>query len=850
MKWTSLIFPLILLMACKESVDIPTPAKKKLSTSDISFHWHLDSIDVEERTSYITHTITNNGADTLHQDWAIYYNQLMGGPHQETLPSAVKVKKMNGTFFSIEPSRDFAPLAPEESYSYKYSMGALIFRKSDAPSGVYVVQDDQALSLENVKLSGFSDETLAALPMQSAQGRYKDNQNASALTMMPFDMIVPSPVYVSDRGGQLILKNKITYSTIGELERESKWLKNLLSQSYTGSISESEGADIQLIIDKNYQDVEGAYNLLIDKQGIMIKAYHSSGIFNGISSLAQLISPAKYKNPDRTISLSYADIHDKPTYSYRGMMLDVSRHFHEVESVKKLLDGMALYKLNKLHFHLGDDEGWRLEIPDLPELTSVGGRRGHTLDEVKSGYLQAAYGSGPHPEPEYSYGSGWYTRDEYIEILKYANDRHIEVIPEFDMPGHARAAIVAMDARYDRYMAQGQKEKAEEYLLSDKDDQSEYNSAQGYGDNSMCVCLESTFTFVEKVLSEVVNMYEEAGAPLKVFHSGGDEVAYGSWQKSPVCQEFIKANSESVSHTDELQPYFTNRYKSIIAKYGLVTAGWEEFVLENSSEGHHGKVLNPKFLGEKMQPYVWNATWGWGREDMAYQLANAGYKTVMCNSAQLYFDMAYNMDPDESGLQWTGLVDTKNPFFLTPEDIYAMPDKRNNAGAPVDDDSFENHARLTEKGKRNILGIQGHLWSETIVNAEKIEYYTFPKLLGLSERAWNGKPHWPNVSDRDERWAMMQDDWNVFANKLGQRQLPLLDHIFGGIRYRVPLPGLQLNGDQLNTNIRYPGLVLKYTNDGTEPNQNSPSVTRSIPSKNAKVRAFSTNGRASRVSEL
>ena len=144
---------------------------------------------------------------------------------------------------------------------------------------------------------------------------------------------------------------------------------------------------------------------------------------------------------------------------------------------------------DRFHFHLTDDEGWRLEIPDLPELTSVGGRRGHTLEEHT--HLQPAYGSGPSTDNEA--GSGYFSRADYIDILRWAKDRHIEVIPEIDVPGHARAAIIAMEARYKNLMDAGNEAAANEYLLIDKQDESSYRSVQGYTDNTTCVCQESLY---------------------------------------------------------------------------------------------------------------------------------------------------------------------------------------------------------------------------------------------------------------------------------------------------------------------------------------------------------------------
>ena len=843
-------FGLLLFLSCSEEQRVDG-TDRQLSTDNLIFTWTLDSLDLVNGASYITHTITNLFEDTIGQNWVLYYNQIMGGPDQNSLPPSIQVDKFNGTFFGIMPTDEFLPLPPNQSFSYSYKMNVPVIRKSDTPMGMYVVMDNgNPLIINNVNAEGLEIDDLGRLPVETASTRFEQNKIYGKEDLSLVEKLIPFPKEIMKQEGALNFGNKLTFYAHDNLNAESEWLVHLLSNYVDIQKNQNESdAVINIKMDESADSRTGAYSLSVDEKGITIESENNEGILNGISTLAQLLAES---DDNDEYKLEYMNIVDWPDYEYRGLMLDVSRHFHSVKSVKSILDLMSLYKLNKFHFHLGDDEGWRVEINDLPELTEVGARRGHTMNEVKSGHLQPAYGSGPHPS--HSYGSGWYTREEYIDILKYAAARHIEVIPEFDMPGHARAAIMAMKVRYDKYMAEGNKEAAEQYLLSDPNDQSVYNSAQGYGDNSFCVCRESTFTFVEKVLQEVIKMHEEAGAPLKTFHSGGDEVAYGSWQKSPICQDFIKANNESISNTDELQAYFTQRYMSIIAKYGLVTAGWEEYVLKNSSEGHHGKELNPKFFGQNMQPYVWNATWGWGREDMAYQLANAGYRVVMCNSAQLYFDMAYNMDPDESGLMWTGMVDATNPFFLIPENIYSIPQKKNNVGAVVSNDLFDGHARLTDEGKENFYGIQGHLWSETVTSNDKIHYYLFPKTLSLSERAWNAYPEWDLISDINDRWEIMQKDWGTFANKVGQQHLAILDHVWEGVNYRIPLPGIKVIDNKIHANVRFPGLTLRYTSDGSSVNENSTVYNDPFEIEEGvsiiRMKAFNTKGRSSRVSIL
>jgi len=249
--------------------------------------------------------------------------------------------------------------------------------------------------------------------------------------------------------------------------------------------------------------------------------------------------------------------------------------------------------------------------------------------------------------------------------------------------------------------------------LEDFEDASEYKSAQGYNDNAMCVCKESAFIFIEKVIDELAKMYKEADVHFYVFHSGGDEVAYGAWQKSPICQKFIEAN-DSINSTDDLHAYTLKRLKKILAKHKVISAGWEEIVLKHTKAGHQGTEIDTNFVSENVRPYVWNAVWGWGREDMTYKLANLGFKVVMCNSAQLYLDMAYNTDPNEIGLSWSGYTNTKSPYDLVPYNIYKT--------AKVDD--YENFVKekvqLTEFGRENLLGIQGQVWSETLTSKANI----------------------------------------------------------------------------------------------------------------------------------
>ena len=240
-------------------------------------------------------------------------------------------------------------------------------------------------------------------------------------------------------------------------------------------------------------------------------------------------------------------------------MLDVGRNFQPKKEILKLLDLMALYKLNVFHFHLTEDEGWRLEIPSLPELTTVGSQRGHTLDSKH--FLPASHGSGP--DTGKIAGSGFYNQADFIEILRYANERHILVLPEIETPGHARAAIKSMNARYERLMKEGKKEEAEYYLLYDPNDQSKYSTNQYWNDNIMDPSLPSTYHFIETVINDIVAIYKEAGVPLKSIHFGGDEVPEHVWEKSPAYLT-LKASHPEIKSTGDLWYYFYGKVNQMV----------------------------------------------------------------------------------------------------------------------------------------------------------------------------------------------------------------------------------------------------------------------------------------------
>ncbi|UCE93932.1 MAG: family 20 glycosylhydrolase, partial [Flavobacteriaceae bacterium] len=602
-------------------------------------------------------------------------------------------------------------------------------------------------------------------------------------------------------------------------------------------------ADIRLIRSE-LQNVSGSdegYELSIDGRGITIKAQTKAGAFYGIQSLLALQNPSLESKSG--ISFPYVKIKDHPRFGYRGFQLDVGRNFQTKETIKKIIDALAFYKINTFLFYFTEDEGWRLEIEGLPELTEVGGQRQHaSMNETA---LHPSYGSGPFAYKEGSHGSGFYTKEDFIEILKYANERHIKVIPEVNLPGHARAAIKSMEKRYEKYMELGDEQEANRYRLLDPDDKSVYSSAQSFKDNVACVCRESVYRFYEKVVDVIVDYYQEAEVPLEYFHVGGDEVPVGPWTASPICDDLLEG-TEGLD-AKNLHSYFFKRVVDILKKRDLIVAGWEETALLHQ-DGQI--VVNKDFSGGQVVPYVWNNLWG--AQDLGYKLANAGYPVVLCPVTNFYFDLAYDKHPEEPGLYWAGFVNTRNAYEYAPYNVFHTTTRDDSYYTPIDQEaSFKNMERLTKEGAENILGIQAQLWSETLKGPAMLEYYLFPKLLGFAESAWAKERVWESIEDKKSRDIKIQEEWNQMANSIGKTEMKRLNSLFGGFNYRIPPPGAKIQNGFLFANSAYPGLEIRYTIDGSEPGPDSALYSEPIKINQTpvKLRAFNTEGRGSRTSE-
>jgi hexosaminidase len=387
---------------------------------------------------------------------------------------------------------------------------------------------------------------------------------------------------------------------------------------------------------------------------------------------------------------------------------------------------------------------------------------------------------GPVAYDKDKYGSGFYTKADFIEILKYANERHIKVIPEVNFPGHALAAIKSMEARYERLMKEGKEKEANEYRLIDPDDKSVYLSAQAYKNNVVCVARESVYHFYEKVVDEIGKMYKEAGLTMDTFHTGGDEVAEGTWTKSPMIDKLLKEHPE-LKGPKSLQTYFFRELLPRLEKRNLKVHGWEEVALTKTPAGAY--LSNPEFVGHAVYPYIWNNVFD---VDLGNRMANDGYQVILCNVTNFYFDMSYDNDPKEPGLYWAGFVGARDMWTFSPYNMFTTTEETA-MGKPMKEE-FVGKQLLKPAARKNVYGVESQLWSETIKGRDMMEYSILPKLLGFAESAWTERK-WENVADDATRKKMIQDGWNQFANSMAQKHLPRLKYLNGGYNYRIPMPG-------------------------------------------------------------
>ena len=786
------------------------------------------------------------------KDWTIHFSQI--SPIQSFESEDFNVKHLNGDLHVIGLQDNFSGFSAAETKKLTFRAMFWSLSETDALPN-YIVSApgldarviestvpyiDKETGLETLPyVEPFTDEKTQfkrsatdKTQWLTSEKLYQRNSVLVEDELAVIQAIIPTPksVILDANDGFADISQGVAIS-LGNVKHHD--VDAAISRLETLGIKQnSVGLPLYLSIVTNNDKVIGSYHLTVTDKEITIVGVDGNGVFNGLQSLASLVTVGESRIPMIVVD-------DEPHFAFRGMLVDVARNFHSKEFILKLLDQMAAYKLNKLHLHLGDDEGWRLEIPSLPELTNIGAKR--CFDVTEENCLISQLGAGVD---ENSSVSGYYSVSEYHEILQAASARHIQVIPSLDMPGHSRASIKAMTARYKKYMALEDEAKAKQFLLEDFEDKTQYSSVQFYSDNTINACLESSYDFVIEVMTQVKKIHADAGQPLTRYHIGADETA-GAWLESPACKAFVANNDQGVTKMGELGAYFIERVAGILSDLDIETAGWSDGM-------EHTRVDNMPAI---VQANAWD-TLAWAGHEKVHRLANRDWQVVISSPDVLYFDFPHEADPKEHGYYWASRhTNTEKVFQFMPDNLPVHAEfwlDREDKAYVADDTK----AALAP-GKK-FLGIQGQLWSENVRTDDMVEHKVFPRLLALAERAWHladwavpynyqgAKYSQQSNSFSAESKVMRDSQWALFANTLGKKEFTKLE--LAQVDYRLPTVGAIIQAGMLHANIAFPGLTIEYQVKGGNwlTYQNPIAVSGEV-----SLRSRSTNGlRASRITRV
>lgn len=519
--------------------------------------------------------------------------------------------------------------------------------------------------------------------------------------------LIPQPVKVEKGNGQFLLtKETVITATNDEDRRAARLFNEYLKATFGFSldIDRQEGKDYIRLVTRQFIQApsKDAYSLKIGKDGVVIEGDTYAGTFYGLQTLMQLL-PVGKTTAFKSLPLPYITIEDYPRFNYRGLHLDVSRHFFPVAFIKKYIDYISYHKMNYFHWHLTDDQGWRIEIKKYPELTNTGAWRHGTI-------IGRYPGTG---NDNIRYG-GFYTQDEVREVVRYAAERHITVIPEIEMPGHASAAI----ASYPFLSCFPAKETvipANPSEASKRVDGKKVQETWGVFEDVFCAGNDSTFLFLENVLSEVLELF-----PSRYIHAGGDECPKSNWKKCPKCQARIRA--EGLKDEHELQSYFIQRMEKYLNAKGRVLIGWDEIL-----EG--GLAPNAVVMS-------------WRGESGGIEAAKQKHYVIMTPQKPMYFDHTQTRNEDSV------TIGGYNPL----EAVYAYE--------PIPKE-------LDEAAARFVLGAQANLWAEYLKNPSKVEYMLFPRLSALSEALWSPKEKrsWTDFEKRLQTQFRRYEQWGANYSK-------------------------------------------------------------------------------------
>ena len=779
--------------------------------SPIAVEWQMGQNNTAANNYSSRFVIKNVSHQPLSADWQFFFNQFS---RSVKLPAGcpVDIDEVSTTYYRVKPNANYKTLAAGDSLVVDMVMGGSLVNKCYRPAGGHVVLGgDMAHPIAvNIKRSPLDQPGQWRDHKAYPDGNYMYSFNeaingfSDGYTGNDYD-IFPSPKQVDIEDG---------FTQVGSLVsiKTGKWFqwggyrraKNLLSTELERRgiyVSSGQKTVIKLLLDKKMSDNREYYSLRVHDGQITILGPTQAALINGVKTLIAALDHSKGHR------LQNCFVIDWPDFGYRGMMLDVARNFViKPNDYKRVIDLLSYYKFNAIQFHFTDDEAWRLEIPGFPELTQVAARRGATLDE--KGYLAQIFDGNGNPDDLSQCANGYFTRDEFIDMLRYAWQRGIRVIPEIETPGHARAAIVAMKNRAMNNPA------AEQFRLWDDKNESEYTSAQNYHDNVLNVASDDVYRFIDRVVAELQKMYKEAGLKLEIVHLGGDEVPNNAWSKSPDVQELMMRHNLKDQH--EVSEYYIKRISALLAQRKIRIEGWQEVAMNHSPE--FNAVVAPHVAGVN----AWSTVGS--RANVPYRLANEGYPVILSNVTNFYMDMAYSWHQNEQGLHWGGKVDEFDSWSALPANIYATA-RTNVDGTPINITTAGDGQIKLEKPK-NIIGVQAQLWGETLRSFDEVQYLLLPKMMGVSERAWTAVPDWSKDLTDVKAYNEARHQYNL---KIGTRELPLLKGM--GYDFRVGPPGIKVVDGKLLINTQYPDELVTYTLDGSEPTIDSPRWTAPVPVK-------------------
>ena len=769
-------------------------------------------------------------------EWSLHWNQISGVIDSASLPNGVRFEWVNGNSYFVLYFDSLWTIKAGEERSFHVIQRGIMPRLALGPVGVFGVMREHPFPLTTT-IKWQEAKGLEALNLPTSESRFREYEHINPNPPETLAWLVPTPKEAVQVSGFRPAPEAFTGYMDPAFRGEKPRLETLVNDLYPNWkwVAEADKASLSLLFDSALAP-EG-YRLRIDSNRVHMAAKSYSGLVYALQSLKQIEQIASREQ----LGWPILEIHDAPRFAYRGFLLDIARNYYGPAKIKKVIDLLSLFKLNRLELKLTDDEGWRLEIPGLPELTEIGGHRGYTKNEQDR--LIPMYGSGADGGAT---GNGYLTRDHFIELLRYAHARNITIIPQISFPTHARAAVVAMTARRQRFAERGNPTEGERYALSDPYDGSMYRSAQLYNDNIINICLESSFAFFAKVVDEVDGMYAAAGVPFEQMSIGADELPKGAWEGSLACAQI--ADTASSTSVSALYDVALHRLKNLLHTRGIALSGWEDFLLEHSSDGENETRIKSDRFNHEVIPYVWNNLWKGGREDMVYKFANDGFRTVMCNSSAFYFDMVDDADMHQHGLSWSGYVDYFDTWALDPEDLFANDSLNRKHG--IDSLYVASTTRLQPESRNNLWGIQSQLFTETVRSEEVLDALLVPNLLFFAERAWAPRPDWMSWHAGEQLPAQLKD-WHAFLHLLGRRTLPMVQARFEEeVCYALPAVGGVVLGDTLKLASSIPGFPIHYTFDGTAPTSRDPKYEGPvIVPANAvvKARVFDITGREGRV---